>query len=229
MATRQAAFEISRADQIRAIASPVRQEIVDALDSMRASTVAALAARLGRKPDALYFHVRALERVGLLRRVGTVGEGRTEAAVFDVAGRPLRLAYGDDAGTRRRRLGPTLDSILRLARRDVQRALVNPASRIDGPQRELWVARVRGWLSAGDLERLNALLAQCTQILHDAPPREDATAIALTFAISPLRAGSRAKRGDERSPREKSRERTMTATTKRKHSVTQPGKKGTQS
>lgn len=197
MATRQPGYDIRPLAQSRALSSPLRQEIVDALESQGASTIAAIAERLGRRPDALYFHFKALERIGLLKRTGTVGSGRSEAAVFDLPGRPLRLVYGSTAAERQKRVGPALDSLLRIARRDVRRALARESVEVSGARRELWVARARGWLTQAQLARANALLSELFELLHSAPPRDGAEPLALAFALTPLpnvSTGRKAKR-----------------------------------
>lgn len=171
--------------QVRAIASPVRQEVLDAVEAAGPSTVADLAGTLGRRPDALYFHIRALEKVRLLVRVGTRGQGRSEAAVFDVPARPVRIDYASPRG-RAARLGPVLDSILRLARRDTRRALALSAAVAEGPARDLWVARFRGCVGPTDLARINGLLDECSAILRDARSGEGGTPVALAFALTPL-------------------------------------------
>ncbi len=171
--------------QTRALASAVRQEILDAIEGSGPCTVAQVADQLARPADGLYFHVRALEKAGLLRRVGETGEGRSRAGVFDVPARPVRLDYAGSGRTRTRRLGPVLDCLLRLARRDTARALAAGDAVVDGPARDLWVARVRGRVSKSDLERINALLAECMDIVRDARCDDGGRPIALAFALTP--------------------------------------------
>lgn len=176
----------------RALASPIRQEIVDVLESAGPSTIAELAAHLDRPADGLYFHIRALERVGLLRKVGEKGEGRAKSAQFDVIARPMRLDYSGSPSARVARVGPTLDGILRLARRDVRRALNQGRARVDGETRELWVARSRGRVSPEDLARLNTLLEECARIVREGrSDTPDAVPIALAFALTPVRPSRR--------------------------------------
>ncbi len=171
--------------QVRAIASPVRQEILDAVEAAGPSTIAEIAVALARRPDGLYFHIRALEKARLLRRVGTRGEGRSEAAVFDVPARPVRIDYATPRG-RAARLGPALDALLRLARRDTRRALACPNAVAHGPRRDLWVARVRGRVTPEELARVNALLEECSSILRESRAGADGRPVALAFALTPL-------------------------------------------
>ena len=176
---------IQRQDQLRALASPLRQEIVDALQaSPQGSTIAALAQRLNRRPDSLYFHLRALQRVALVRRIGHTGVGRDRAALYALPDRPARIAY--PPAKRSGHLAPVLDAILRLARRDVRRALALPAVRAEGDSRQLWVARARGWLRPDQLARANALLNELFDLLNQSPPAPDTEPIALAFALTPL-------------------------------------------
>ncbi|MBK7369631.1 MAG: helix-turn-helix transcriptional regulator [Candidatus Eisenbacteria bacterium] len=53
---------------IEALASPVRQDLVVLLENSPPLAVTELARRLGRRPDALYHHLRALQRAGLVER-----------------------------------------------------------------------------------------------------------------------------------------------------------------
>jgi len=192
---------------MRALASPIRQEIVDALESAGPSTIAALAQVLEKKADGLYFHVRALERVGLVRRVGTEGRGRSAAAVFDVPGRPMRLDYSGAPSSRADRLAPALDCLLRLARRDARRALTNPDARAEGKVRDLWVARVRGRVSNDDLVRINELLGECAAILRKGSSSPDAAPVALAFALTPLGSVPSASRESRSGSRDRSQRR----------------------
>jgi len=60
-----ATYWIDRPEQIRALASPLRHEIGDRLAANGPMTIAALARALGRRPTAIYHHVKKLEAVGL--------------------------------------------------------------------------------------------------------------------------------------------------------------------
>src|SRR5262245_35684610 len=78
--------------QLRLLASPVRQEIVDVLESAGARSVAELGALLGRPADALYHHLRRLVAVGLVE-VERRQVGRHAFAVYDLRERPVRISY----------------------------------------------------------------------------------------------------------------------------------------
>ncbi len=179
--------------QVRALVSPVRQEIVDAIHAAGPVTISRLAAILGRPADSLYFHTRTLERVGLLVRVGEAATGRRAGGVYDVCARPLRLHYDTSRPAVSRSIVAVSGSMVRLAHRDFTRAfrlkLVNPA----GPERNTWSGRAKGWLSKEQLAEVNACWGRMMEIFRDAPPRPGTMLHAATFVMTPLKENTRAK------------------------------------
>ena len=74
-------------DQVRAMASSVRQRIVAVLFSQGQSSISEIAEALERRPDSLYHHVRVLLGVGLIRQTGERVAGRNHEALYEtVAG-----------------------------------------------------------------------------------------------------------------------------------------------
>lgn len=61
-------YEINTLEQLRAVADPLRIQIIDLLIS-RPMTVTQLGEALGLAPAKIHYHVRELEKVGLLRLV----------------------------------------------------------------------------------------------------------------------------------------------------------------
>lgn len=177
-------FVIREPRQLRALVSPVRQEIVDVLAAIGPLTVAQIAELLGRKPDALYYHVTALEKCGLLVETDRVRAGRRFCAVYDTPGRPLTIDYSA-------RVAPALISrviraALRLAGRDFSAGFGNANARPAGPDRNLWGARVRGYLQPEDLPRANLLLTELHTLLRQRPATAQAQPHSFTFVFSPL-------------------------------------------
>lgn len=173
---------------MRALASPVRQEVVDALQAAGPRTVAELAALLGRPADGLYFHVRALEKVGLVVERERRQEGRHVSAVYDLAERPVRLSY--DRPVRRADIARVVRGAIRLSLRDFQGALVREGATA-GPERALWGGRAKGWVTRAELREMNGLLARMHEILHAGRPREGARCMSLGFVLAPVKTTSR--------------------------------------
>jgi len=86
------AVELDDARAIRAIAHPARLVVIDALyDRGLALTATQAAALAGTSPSAMSYHLRALERYGLVRRGTPSGDGRERPwvrAAQDVRIRP---------------------------------------------------------------------------------------------------------------------------------------------
>ena len=67
-------YELETIEQLRAVADELRVRIVEQL-TFQAMTVTQLADLFGEAPNKLHYHVRELERVGLLKKVETREKG----------------------------------------------------------------------------------------------------------------------------------------------------------
>lgn len=186
-------FLIESPSAVRALASPIRQEIVDAVVAAGPCTVAALARHVGRAPDSLYFHVRRLLAVGLLVERDAARRGRHVAAVYDVPGRPIRIAYdgrlSKPAG--RRSINAVVQGAIRLGARDFSRAVERGKASTSGPDRDLWGGRAKGWLSDAEVAELNTLIERASAILHAGRPGKGRRPISFTFVLAPVKASER--------------------------------------
>jgi DNA-binding transcriptional ArsR family regulator len=168
--------------QVRALRSPTRQELVDALASSGPASAAELAALLSRAPDALYFHLKALLKVGLIIEREPRRNGRHVAAIYDLPAHPMRLSYAKPV--RQKDIAAVVTSALRLSLRDFQRGLQTGAVS-EGPRRELWGGRVKGWVTARELARLNELLQEAHTILRAGRPGAGTTLMTVGFVLAP--------------------------------------------
>lgn len=185
MTTPTSTYWITETRQVKALASPARQEIVDAVTAAGPCTIAAIAEALGTRADRLYFHIRQLVKVGLLVCAGTNGSGREEAKVYDVPGRPLRLRSDPRKRASQRSIGDVHDGVLRLARRDLRRSMTRADVTTDGPARDVWAGRARGWMTESEIRELNQLVEKMLTLVRDGRPRKGARPIAFTFVIAP--------------------------------------------
>ena len=174
---------IDRPAQLRALAAPVRQEVLDVLSAAGPCSMAELGERLGRAPDALYFHVRRLVRVGLVVEVERRKVGRHAFAVYDAVGRPMRI---DRKRARREDLQAVVRGILRLAIRDYERASGDASAVGEGPARNHCGARVHGWLDERQLTRVNELLEELDQLIREGRPGEGRQPVALAWLLAPI-------------------------------------------
>ncbi len=187
MARRSQTHWIADQRQIAALASPLRQEIVDVVESAGPCSIAQIAASLGYPPDRLYFHLRRLLAVGLLVNNGKTGSGRTAAATFDVPGRPLRIRYDRRNKKSMRSVAAVQDGLLRLSRRDLKRAMASPNAVVTGPLRNTWAGRSRGCLTPPQIHRLNRLIEEITALVRNGNMQPGAQPVAFTFVLAPSR------------------------------------------
>lgn len=180
------AFRIRTLPQIRALRSPLRQEIIDALSAAGPRTIAEIAALLDRRPDGLYFHMRLLEKTGLVIQAESKRDGRHVATVYDLPGRPMTLKYESEDPANLRAIANVLDGVLRLSKRDFSRCLGKPWAVTEGPKRNTWGGRTRGWLTPAEAEKINKHLSAISEIVRAGRPRAGARPHALTCVMVPL-------------------------------------------
>lgn len=176
---------VSGSEQIALLASPVRQDLVDTLEALGGEAdVAAVAAQMGRPADGLYYHFDLLAKAGLLQRVEGAGNAR-RYRLGKGRGAPLKLDYGKDAESGEA-VGRVVDRLLQAARRDFRAALQDPAVVKDGPERELWAGRNKGWVNARDLAEANRLLSRLQQLLQGPRRAGRDQLVSLSFVLAPL-------------------------------------------
>jgi predicted transcriptional regulator len=197
-------YRIEQLHQIRALASPVRQDLVDAVVSEGPCTIAELAERVGRPADALYHHVRRLVAAGLLVEESVRRAAGRPAVRLTVPGRPMMIAYDQQARGHVAASSDVVATMLRSARRGFARALAAPGVRTWGPRRNLWGARTHGWLTARDVETANALLSKLLAVFlrGKGTRRHGSARHEFTFVLAPARVVTRgaARRPKRRKP-----------------------------
>lgn len=170
---------------IRLLSSPLRQAILDWIVANGPATVAGLASRFERAPDRLYYHVKLLQRAGLLVAEDQVAANGRREARFDVVGRPLKMSYGSGAA-HRRAVTRVVDAILRGARKDFAREVRSGSAVTDGPRREVWGGRVEGVLAPADLEEVNRLLGMVADVMNrPRRPGHRGRAFQVSWVLSP--------------------------------------------
>jgi len=183
--------EISNLRQIRLLASPLRQGIMDALETSDAKSAKELAQILGYAPDAVYHHLRLLARSGLLVwQQCSTGIGRPYA-VFALRAKPSRLRYKPSDRRNAAAITKVVATMLRDASRTFARAMAQHPV-VSGRRRNLWAGRCTAWLTPRELEELNRLLRSITRLmLRGSPGRRSVRLYALAFALSPFGARRR--------------------------------------
>jgi DNA-binding transcriptional ArsR family regulator len=176
---------VEDARQIGLLASPTRIEIVDTLEVLaNAVSVAELAAQLGRPADGLYYHLRQLADGGLIEEEITADGRRYRTRAR--SGDRLRLRYRPGVTANAQAVARVAASVLRVAGRDFARALADPASVTEGPQRELWAARGKGWVGPAELTEINRLLRRVMDLLQGPRSTRKSKLVAVSWVLAPV-------------------------------------------
>lgn len=187
--TDESIYWIREAAQIRALESPTRQEIVDAVAALGPSSILELADHLGRAADSLYFHVRKLVRVKLLREVEKRKSGRHSWIVYALPSRQVRMVYAPAVMNSIRKV---VSGALRLSLREFNRAVVQKAGDATGANRNMWGGRIKGWLSDAELNEVNRLLDRMMRLMSGRGPGPGRRVYSLGWVLAPVRVPQRA-------------------------------------
>jgi len=180
-------YLIAEPDQIKALAAPTRQEILDTLESNGPATVARLGLLLGRAPDSLYHHIRILLQVGLIRRVDPAPGTSPRGAVYDLPGHAMSISYRLKDPAMTEAVGAVVRAMSRISYHDFERALSRGDAVVQGPQRNLRSARKKAWLDASQIEAINRHFQAIFSIMATwHRPGAETKLHAVTFMMSPI-------------------------------------------
>jgi DNA-binding transcriptional ArsR family regulator len=157
---------------------------VDVLCELGTVAVTELAAKLDRPADALYYHMRALVKCGLVKRAGHRLYGRRKEELFRCVSPDLRLQYKTGAGGNGREIITIVGSMLRLGTRDFARAFRQSDARVSGAGRELWALRRTGWLTPRQVLELNRSMTRLSDAVSK--PRGKGRLYAITLLLTPV-------------------------------------------
>jgi DNA-binding transcriptional ArsR family regulator len=177
-------FIIRDRGQLRSLASPVRQEIVDVLCQLGTVAVSELAATLDRPADALYYHLRALLKCGLVKHAGHRLYGKRREELFRSVSSDLRLQYTTGVGGNGREITTIVASMLRLGARDFARAFRHGEAVVSGAGRELWALRRTGWLTRPQIVAMNRSMTQLSDAVSK--PLGKGRLYAITLLVTPV-------------------------------------------
>jgi DNA-binding MarR family transcriptional regulator len=174
---------------LRALASPVRVEVLEQLRASGPTSIADLAQELGRTPHSLYYHVHALEQAGLLRRRGTRRTARRDEVVYERIADAIALAYAPSSETGTAAVESAGRAVLRRAERVFARAIRErliecPAGESDG-----FVASRKAWLTPKGIAEVRRLFQRLDSVLARESRLKRGRTYLVTTALSPT-AGS---------------------------------------
>jgi len=193
----RARLRLDRPDQFNALlGSPVRVELLEALQiAGEPLSVAELARRTGRKPSALYHHLKKLVSAGIIRPAGVEKSGPRDQVLYQPVARQVEVAFdpksaGDSARAGRdERLAAIqrgAGAVLRMAERDFRRCVADAAERGATLPRPIDTSREKAWLGARDLAELHRRLEDVRAFLRSKSTPGRGRLVALTISAAEL-------------------------------------------
>jgi biotin operon repressor len=181
-------YVVTTYKQVLALASPGREDIIDAVAILGRCGISDMAKFLGRSRHSLYYHVKALRDCGLLVETKIRGMGVKPTAHYDLPGRPILVRYDLGSEKSRRAVIALGRARFRSGQRGFVRGCSSKSAVVEGPGRNLWVAHWKGWLTATDLGKANRLLHQLVDIFTPsvADSKDLRSPYELTFAVAPV-------------------------------------------
>ena len=191
-------YRIDDEKQLLALKSPVRQEIVDAIGAGGPETIAEIAAQLGRPADGLYYHVRRLQKVGLLVEKGRRRAGKRFEAIYDLPDREMRVRYPLGDQKRMEPLADAVTAMLRLTDRDFRAGAKLPNTVAEGDDRNYWAGRTKAWLTKKEAQQVREHVEAILEIMRKAARTRQASLHAFTWLLTPLDPNTRLEGGKEK-------------------------------
>ncbi|UCE61655.1 MAG: helix-turn-helix transcriptional regulator [Phycisphaerales bacterium] len=186
MAKRDKVYVMRQAEQLAALSTPIRWQIVETLSVHGPSSVRQLAEHLDRKPEPLYYHVRALLSVGLVLVDSKRKANRRAEAVYRLVASHVMVDRKQRSRAYREALCRSCESFLRLAAREHRAAVERGDLAGEADLRSLMIRRHTGHLTRDGLRRLNRLLAQMEELLDKSESVRSSETYALTVVLTPL-------------------------------------------
>lgn len=178
--------------QRKALASPLRQEILTHFAGTDALAVADLAERMGRPATALYYHVSQLHDLGFLQTAGERRKGKRYETLFRPTAQRFEMpAVGESAWAD---AVEALTVAQRMAIRDMQDAIESGRRRDEGCDRNCIAFRLQGQVDLETLtavnEHIDAILELVGRACGENAAGADSEFISLTLALMPLKGRS---------------------------------------
>ena len=186
--SRDRMYRVRRADQLEALTSPVRQEIVDALAGTGPCSIAELARQLGRASDSLYYHMRVLRQAGLVQQAGTQVAGTREERLYELPGGPILVCPDPGSARDREQVTRSVSALLRLTDRNFREAARSEGTVWSGPRRNLRAFRFKSRLSPAERKEVLGLLNRIGDIFSRStiPTRGEGELLAVTSVLLPV-------------------------------------------
>jgi predicted transcriptional regulator len=165
---RPARLQIKSPAAWRAILSPVRREIVEAMQELGPCPIADVADASGRPADALYRHVSILVKAGFLVDAGTRRGKRNPERLYDAAANDFLAPNVRRAGAadERQMIAATAEALAKATARSMRASATAGRLECDAAARNFAVTHYLTWLTTSRFEEVRSLLLRINEIVE---------------------------------------------------------------
>jgi hypothetical protein len=171
--------------------SPLRLALVEQLGRDGERSVRDLAARLDRPADGLYFHVRKLQKIGVLVAGGQRPGARRPEQLYRLAAGRIGVDPRDASPAARSAAALGVMAVLRRSGREFVAAYGSGRAVTEGRRRELIALRVKTWLDGAARAELNRRIDALLGFLRRRADERRGTPCSLTLLVAPSPAVAR--------------------------------------
>jgi|GEM_PF-4461258 len=178
---------IERDDQLKALASTIRNELFFEVARLRGATIRELAEQMGRSPASLYRHMDILVESELVRVEGKKSKGPEKADFYIPIASVLIYPTSEEHPELLESLTAVYKAQLRNCEKEFIKGLSSPNARSSGVYKNLCSINGMAWLTKSELREINSLLKDVRTILRASEPgRKGVEPVGLTIAMRPV-------------------------------------------
>ena len=178
-------IQMTARQQLEAMVSARRHDIVDRLAASGPMSIKELAMQFGAQPSSLYHHMAILLEAGLVIEAGSRMSGKRRELLYNTPAPRMRLIQALIDDRYRDILIDIGNALTRQMGRDFAGGFAHPDTNHEGQGRNHGFFRLVGRPSPAQIARINACLAEIGEILWSSS-KADEPLIALGWILAPI-------------------------------------------
>jgi len=176
-------YVIRSPEQLKALRTPIRHRVLNAVLGLGRCSVAEIAERLEWKAESLYYHVKALMDAGLVRHAGQRATGGRSETIYEAVAADITLDLSNRSKEYLTAVRDVYRAALRATERDLEHALESEREG-HGPRVNTMLQRFNVRMSGADLRRLRAMLDEIGSFTAEHENPAASGTVALTIVLS---------------------------------------------
>ena len=178
---------VRRPAELRALRSPVRQQLTTILNLRGPCSVGELAQHMGRSAESLYYHVQKLVRAGLVTLKEERPTARRPEAVYELVAPGILVDPKQRSAAFLAELGELYGSVLRKTARDLTRTLERDRHLGPEQQRHSALLFYEARLKPASLKKLRRMLFEVVDFLaQEDDPEGELHSVTLAYALDTM-------------------------------------------